>query len=126
MKQPTIPALKKKADKAMSAWVLYIARGAKCPICNRNDVQCNSHLIRRGRSLTRWYSPNTYASCMGCNLYENFHPDVSRAWYIRKYGVEQYLNIVDMSMEKFVPDRKYLNEIINSYKKLLEAARRGL
>lgn len=53
-----------------------------------------------------------------CNWLENRNPDPSRAWYIRRFGVSAYLNLVDKSKDFFEPTEDYLNGIIEKYDKL--------
>ena len=83
----------KKADKALSEYVrfLTLAEYGKCPLCIINSIQCCFHFIRRRRKILRWDIRNVVGACHRCNYLEYRHPDPSRGWFIRKYGVDLYL-----------------------------------
>lgn len=140
-----IRRLEKKADAVLSDLTRERTRrefGGKCPLCLRGPlipvkpckrnkfvtegpaIECCFHFIRRKRKATRWDSKNVVGACHKCNWVEYRFPDDSRAWYIRKYGVDQYLAIVTESMSTFQPDVDYLERVIKSYteelKKLYE------
>ena len=109
--------LKVKADKALSEYVRKQTTWAYalCPLCNVNPVHHNFHFISRKRAILRWDIRNCIGSCKGCNLMENYWPDLSRAFYIRTFGVDQYLALVDESRKSFVPTPLYLQGIIDGY-----------
>ncbi len=127
--------LEKKADRALSEFVrakTIIEYNGKCPICERGPlipnkpcrrdprlevpaIQCCFHFIRRKRKVLRWDIRNVTGACHKCNWVEYRDPDLSRAWYIRKYGHEQYLAIVEESKQSFIPDVDFLERVIKGY-----------
>jgi hypothetical protein len=118
-----IRRLEKKADKAVS---LYIRKrdskvaDNKCVICKVNPIQCAFHIVRRGRKILRWDPRNIVATCHRCNYIEYRNPDISRAFFIREYGVELYLKLVDDSQNDFESTIENLEEIIKKFEKELK------
>lgn len=106
-----------KADKAISLYVRASSKleYGKCAICLTNPIQCCFHVVRRGRKILRWHLPNLVGTCHRCNYIEYRNPDISRAWYIRRHGVNRYLNLVDMSMQNFDPTPEFLQDVIDTY-----------
>lgn len=117
--------LMKKADKALSEYVreLAVRRFGKCPLCNERPVQCCFHFVRRRRKVLRWDVRNVVGACHTCNYVEYRDPDLSRAWYIRRFGVERYLELVDKSREDFAPTEDYLVVAIMFFEAQLEKLR---
>ena len=116
---PTLKSLKTKADKFLSLHVMAvtISEFGLCPLCNKNPIQCCFHFIRRrvGKGILRWDVRDTIGACHPCNFVERYNPDLSRAWFIRKYGVDLYLELVDESQKPFKATRDFLNAIIAYY-----------
>jgi hypothetical protein len=114
--------LHKKADSALSLFVRAITDreyGGLCPLCHVNPIECCFHFIRRKRKVLRWDIRNVVGACHRCNYLEYRDPDPSRAWFIRKFGVDQYLRIVDESKESFDPTIEFLQGIVDEYTELL-------
>jgi hypothetical protein len=81
----------------------------RCPLCNERPIQCCFHFCRyKWCPMTRLDEVNAVGACHKCNWIEYRNPDPSRAWYISKHGVQQYLDLVKRSKEKFVPTVEYL------------------
>jgi len=115
---PSIPSLKRKADKALSKYVLAHAKSQwvyKCPVCQVRPIKVCAHLISRKRTIIRWNSSNVYPCCGPCNWQERYYPDISRAWFIQNWGVNRYLDLVKVSRNKFEPTRRYLEALIRNY-----------
>lgn len=110
--------LEKKADKALSEFVrawTAAKYGPSCVFCRKAPIQCCFHFIRRKRKILRWDFRNVIGACHRCNYIEYRNPDLSRAWYIRTFGVEQYLALVDESEQSFIPDVDYLTRIVDCF-----------
>lgn len=71
--------------------------------------------MRRGRKILRWDLRNVVGACNRCNFIEYRDPDLSRAWYIRTFGVGQYLSLVDESKQSYQPTLLDLQKIIDKY-----------
>jgi len=126
-KKKTVPLRKllrraeRKADKAFSLYIRAIAKLSyeKCPLCNVKPIECCFHFVTRKRKIVRWDYTNAVGACNTCNFLENFWSDLSRAWYIKTYGVDQYLKLVEKSKEDFKPTVELLDKITADYKSRL-------
>ncbi len=124
-KKPLLSRLKKQADKALSEYMRELTRQRFddiCPLCSidNKSIQCCFHFISRRRAIIRWDDRNVIGACHTCNFNERRFPDVSRAWFIRHFGLDLYLELVDTAIEPFIPTKEYLYDIIEKYKKKLE------
>ena len=91
-----------------------------CPLCvergaKPNKIQVAFHFVTRRRTATRWDLINVIGACKACNKYERYYPDLSRAWFIRRYGSMPYLDLVDKSKAKVLMTEEGLEEIIRRY-----------
>jgi hypothetical protein len=93
----------------------------KCPLCLKNTIDCCFHFVTRRRKVLRWDIRNVVGACHSCNYLERKWPDISRAWYIRKFGAEQYLAIVDESAKPFQSTAEFLNGIIKENSEALKS-----
>lgn len=115
--------LMKKADRALSVYIRRKTgkgRNGMCPLCNKKRIKVAFHFITRRRKILRWREDNVVGACSTCNYIEQFYPDVSRAWFIREYGAEKYLSLVDESQQAFEPTVEYLQGIITKYAQATE------
>lgn len=128
-----IRRLMKKADRALSVFAradAIIKFAGKCPFCGRDPIlpvpskdgkkmRKNGwvcfHFVRRRRKSVRWELINVVGACAFCNRIEVGNPDPYRAWYIRKFGHEQYLMLVDESAKTFEPDVAFLNSVVEKF-----------
>ena len=117
-KRPIIYTLSKKADKALSEFVRAQTKWTYsiCPLCKQRPIECCFHFISRRRKILRWEIKNVIGACFTCNYIERIWPDLSRAWYIKTYGVDRYLQLVEESKKTFEPTAEYLEGIITKYK----------
>ncbi len=99
-KDPTVPVLNKKGKVIKNRWICF-------------------HFVRRRCKSVRWDLSNVIGACEFCNLREKGNPDTSRAWFIRRFGVEKYLRIVDKSAEPFEPDEQFLADVVQTFKTAL-------
>ena len=115
--------LHKKADKAVSEYVRAMTAAeyaGKCPFCRERPIEVCFHFVRRGRKILRWDLRNVIGSCSADNYHEYRNPDPYRAWYIRRFGVEQYLSLVDESAAAFEPTAEYLSGLVERFTAALE------
>lgn len=116
---------KKLVEKLDKVYSLYIR--ALYPIC----VFCGSltehcfHFMTRAKYATRWDVINGVGSCRGCNFEMEFNPHPYVKWFIDKYGLEEYNNLIARS--NVIP--KYSNEeleaMIEFYEKALAKLEKG-
>jgi hypothetical protein len=114
----------KKAHKALSIYIrtIFTAKYGKCPLCNERPIQALFHILRsRYVAILRYDERNVIASCHKCNWLEYRNPDPSRAWYIREYGTEQYLQICDEGKNKWEYTEEDYHKIENRFTALLAA-----
>ena len=93
----------KKAHKAMSLYIraVYHDKYGHCPLCGLRPVQAVFHILRsKYVKALRYDIRNVIGSCHKCNWLEYRNPDPSRAWYIRAFGVEQYLKLCDDGLKE--------------------------
>ena len=121
-KKPVLVRCQNKTDKALSKYIRALAKEkwGICPLCNVNEIECCFHFISRRRKILRWDERNVVGACHTCNFIERRFPDLSRAWFIREYGVTLYLNLVDEAKQSFTPSVIYLEDKIEEYTKKLE------
>lgn len=114
----------KAAHKAMSLYVRakFELEYGKCPLCKDGPIQAVFH-IQRAKYVKkmRYDDRNVIASCHKCNWMEYRNPDPSRAWYIKTYGVEQYLKIVEEGKEDFEFTIEYYESVKADYETKLRA-----
>jgi len=68
------------------------ARG-RCVCCGGSQNMTNGHLFTRTDYSTRWditEDGNCQPQCVGCNLRHEHDSYPYTAWYIAKFGLEQY------------------------------------
>jgi hypothetical protein len=93
---PSIKRLKARADACFSIFIRNRDNN-KCVLCNSHkDIQCG-HLIKRGKMSTRYNEMNCNALCSSCNYKDNFEPQHYTNWFIKRYGAEQYSQLVMLS-----------------------------
>jgi hypothetical protein len=113
----------KAAHKAMSLYIraAFIAEYGMCPLCGKEPVQALFHILRsKYVKILRYDIRNAIGSCHKCNWKEYRNPDPSRAWYIRKYGVEQYLKLVDEGQNNYDYTLEDYDRIATNYTQLLK------
>jgi hypothetical protein len=111
----------KKADRALSKRVRQEVQDeyGGCPLCiavgEEGPVEVCFHFVTRKRKILRWRRENVTATCRTCNYLEQFFPDESRAWFIREFGVDKYLELVDEAVKKpkWEPDLGYLKTVVD-------------
>lgn len=112
-----IARLDRKATKVFNKYVRIAAQKQSplCPLCSTNPISCCFHIVTSKRKSTRYSERNTIGACTACNHQENYWSDLSRAYYIRTFGVVQYLEVVDESRKEFEFTVPYLEDIIKTY-----------
>jgi Bacteriophage Lambda NinG protein len=93
--RPTIPQLKKKADKLYSEVLRRKAANSggqvKCYTCSTikhwKEMQCG-HFVTRTITTLRYHEKNTRPQCPGCNLFKQGCPDIFAYNLTKEYGNE--------------------------------------
>lgn len=94
-KRPSIPQLKKKADKLYSLVLRKKAANSggqiKCYTCSTikhwKEMQCG-HFVTRTVTTLRYHEKNTRPQCVGCNLFKQGCPDIFAYNLTQEYGAE--------------------------------------
>jgi len=124
IKQIPLKDLVHKADKVFSKWIIN-RDGNKCVT---PDSKCKSylqasHLIKRGRKLTRWEESNVHSQCQHHNYNhdQGFHPspEILTNYVINKYGIKEYNRLFKLSKADAPSSwvRAKAIEVINKYGK---------
>jgi len=113
---PSIKSLKRKADNFFSKFI--IARDKKCVLCGAITELTNGHLIKRGIMSTRYHEQNCNCLCSKCNFkdwkFRSYH-DKYVLWFIDKYGLEAYSQIVMMDQVLVKANREFFEGVIKKY-----------
>lgn len=68
-----------------------------CVLCSSTArLQCG-HLITRSKQSVRWDLTNCNAQCASCNLSHEYNPHPYTAWWITRYGLGAYKELVRRS-----------------------------
>lgn len=119
-KLPSIPYLKKKANKVFSDFIRK-RDGWRCVLCGSTYLIQNGHLIKRGKKIHLFSELNCHALCSACNYRDNYDHDVYVRWFIEKFGVAKYKKLVDTKEDlKQLKRQDYLDIIEKYSKKVLE------
>lgn len=124
MEKWSIPMLTETADKEFSIYIRnrdnYICFAKEIP---EHAIKCNviiqnNHLLKRGKWNTRFNELNCHAGCSYHNTLHNTQPQIYTSWFIKKYGEQAYLDLVELSEKPVKKDRFHLIEIILKYREL--------
>lgn len=110
VKKTPIGTLKRRADKLMSQYI--IGRDKKCVICGSTKNLNNGHLISRRCNSVRWDDVNCNCQCYPCNFLHTHRPERYTQWFVKRYGLSAYDNLVERSRSLVKVNREYLDAII--------------
>lgn len=107
--------LKKKLD---TYFANHIRRMYK--ECCTPDGKCGGpiqagHLITRGALRTRWDERNCFGQCRNHNLLHEYRPEIMTQWYISRFGLEKYKELVSLSRQIWRPTKQELLDLIAKY-----------
>ena len=109
--------LVEQADKVFSLLVRALAKkeyNGICPFCKERPIECCFHFVTRAKHIVRWDLTNAVGSCNIDNYKMEWNPHPYIKWYLDKFGLEAYENLVLRSnrIAKFNTDE--LENIIKS------------
>lgn len=116
-------ALVRDADKWFSLYIRSVSKklyGPMCPFCSEVESSQCFHFITRSKHSVRWDARNATASCSGCNYTMEFNPHPFVLWYLKRFGEEAYLTLVQDSNKRAGYSRHDLVSIAEKYKSLYE------
>jgi len=101
---------RKKLIKACDELVSLIVRKRDkfCVDCGTTERLTCSHLIKRGRAATRFDLRNCNCHCSSHNFRHNSYPEIYIQWFIKKYGLDTYNELVELSRQ---PKKWTLDEL---------------
>lgn len=104
-----------KLDKVFSEYIRK--RDKRCITCGHTEQLTNSHLITRSKYSVRWSELNCHCQCRGCNMLHEFQPEHYTNWFIKKYGLKKYQNLIlESNQTKKFTDTE-LEGLIKKYEK---------
>lgn len=70
-----------------------------CPAPDKghSTIMQPGHLITRGKESVKWSLWNLNKQCSSCNLLHEFYPERYTAWFLTKFGAEEYARLVEES-----------------------------
>lgn len=85
----------KQCDDLVS--LIVRKRDRYCVCCGASErLQCG-HLIKRGKSSTRFSLINCNCQCSSCNFKHNHYPEYYTNWFLTRYGIEMFKVLVKES-----------------------------
>lgn len=82
----------KQCDDLVS--LIVRKRDGRCVTCDATTRLTCSHLIKRGRSATRFDLTNCNCQCASCNNKHNYYPEIYTSWFVEHYGVKNYQELI--------------------------------
>ena len=91
--------------------------GHRCGLCGSNTTLTNSHLITAECTALRWNEMNCHCQCRSCNIRHEHYPEIYTLWFIKKFGLEAYDELVTTSLMRKVPlpDEEKIEEMHREY-----------
>ena len=99
---------------------IAIRRHPACVCCGRSDgILQGGHLIPKKRSeAVRFDLMNLFTQCSGCNSFHTRDQHRFIEWFIREYGQEEYLDLLERSRKIVKRNKTNLRELLEEYKKI--------
>lgn len=121
IKKPSRKKLVKELDRVFSLFIRQ--RDKKCVQCGKVEQLTCGHLLTRAKYSVRWNEGNAFGQCAGENMKHEFQPEHYTLWYINKFGLQSYEQLVTDSNKLSKFTNSDLQEKINYYTKQIEKER---
>lgn len=95
LKEKQRKKLIKKCDELVS--LIVRKRDGKCVVCGSTQNLTCGHLITRNCKIIRWELTNNNCQCRSCNFTHEFRPERYTSWWVNKYGLDAYNELVRLS-----------------------------
>jgi hypothetical protein len=95
------PKLRRKLISECDNLVSLIVRkrDKRCVCCGSSEKLTAGHLITRSAHIVRFDLTNNNCQCSSCNFLHEYRPERYIAWWVNHYGLESYLNLVQLSKQ---------------------------
>ena len=99
---------------------IALKRHPACVCCGRKDgILQGGHLIPKKRSeAVRFDFMNLFTQCSGCNSYHTLNQHRFIEWFIKEYGSDEYLELLERSRKVVKRNKRELLELLEEYKKI--------
>lgn len=94
-----------------------IKNNGLCFYCEKNPIECAMHRIKRGKRATKYDERNSDGGCHTCNTKDQFWPQEFDAIFIRKKGVQLFLELEEKSRQFCPRTRIGILELTEVYRK---------
>lgn len=120
------PPMKKSARKRLVAALdrvcsEYIRKrdNSQCVVCGSREQPTNGHLFTRSAYSTRWDELNCHCQCWACNYSHEHNPGPYTSWFVRKYGIDTYDELLRKHKQPLKLKDYQLQEMIDQFKEKL-------
>lgn len=131
MKKKKLPTLSRLEEKLDSVFSQFIRRNSadqggtvRCVTCPKlmywKDADCG-HWVKRQHRAVRWDERNVGPQCQRCNHFMGGVQDEFSQHVIATHGLEAHDELLRLKHTVFKVTRPFLEEMIQTYKKKLEA-----
>ena len=98
-KRKKLPSRKKVVRELDAAFSLEVRAATiqeygRCPFDCTEPVQHCFHFVTRAKHSVRWDRRNAVGSCAGHNFRYEFDPHFAVQWYIKKFGLPAYEQLI--------------------------------
>lgn len=117
-------SLIKKLDAVFSLYIRARDKrvtGGKCVFGCGRPIECCFHFVTRAKYAVRWDVENAVGSCTIDNYTNEFNPHPYVGWYIKRYGLGKYEDLLRRSNSVVKRTDLELLEIARDLKVRLEA-----
>ena len=97
------------------------ANNGLCFYCDFRPIDSAMHRIKRGKRATKYDERNCHGGCHSCNFEDNHNPQKFDAIFIRKCGVELFLELETKSREFCPRTRGGILDKTEYYKRKISA-----
>lgn len=113
-KRVKLESFKTLNNKARAAFNKFIREkyNNTCVTCGTTRNPTCSHLITSVKASTRFDPLNCVCQCKSCNYEHEYRPEKYTAWWLNKYGLAAYNDLVAKSNQVKKHTREELREII--------------
>lgn len=95
-------------------------RDKVCVQCGTEINQTCGHVIGRQNYSLRWSLDNCFCQCKGHNLQHKWYPHIYFNWYIQKFGLSKWNELIEKSEVKIKYTDDDLKQMFDNLNKIYE------